>query len=121
MTPRIPLTMLGLQCLCLAVAGALAFHFVSSGAPGNAAGAAGAAPDLQQMLLFAGITLLLWAGTAGRVRVFVAALVVLIATLHALGAPGSAPQVSDFLLDVTAGTATGLLMFIYARNALHSR
>jgi hypothetical protein len=73
------------------------------------------------MLLFAGITLLLWAGTAGRVRVFVAALVVLIATLHALGAPGSAPQVSDFLLDVTAGTATGLLMFIYARNALHSR
>jgi hypothetical protein len=121
MTRRIPLTMLGLQCLCLAVAGALAFHFVSSGAPGNAAGAAGAVPDLEQMLLFAGITLLLWAGTAGRVRVFVAALVVLIATLHALGAPGSAPQVSDFLLDVTAGTATGLLMFIYARNALHSR
>jgi hypothetical protein len=121
MTPRIPLTMLGLQCLCLTVAGALAFHFVSARATGNAAGAAGAVPDLEQMLLFAGITLLLWAGTAGRVRVFVAALVVLIATLHALGAPGSAPQVSDFLLDVTAGTATGLLMFIYARNALHSR
>lgn len=112
-----------LRGACLAAAVVVVFQLFYLGAQPAAAGLFQEPWDkVAHFCVFAGLTALLWKGSAGRMPVAVIAVVILVAgldELHQAGIPGRYASIGDFVVDAGAALSTGAVMlFLDARGVM---
>lgn len=109
-----------LRWLCLALAAAIALQLFYLGGKPAAAGLVPVPWDkLAHLAVYAAITALLWAATAGRAPFAVIALVAAIGALDELrqaALPGRSADLMDLVADVSAAIGTGAFARLFERN-----
>ena len=108
------------RAVCLALAALIVFNLFYLAAKPFAAGLFPAPWDkVAHLLVYGGLTALVWVVTGGRMTFTVIAAVVVVGgldELHQADIPGRVSDVADFATDVLAGFAAGTLMLLYARR-----